>query len=528
MTFMSAALHDVHERIIDRYAIYEPIAAGGMAVVHFGRLIGQAGFSRTVAIKRLHPQFAADPEFVAMFLDEARLAVRVQHPNVVAPLDVVVSDGELLVVMDYVSGETLSQLMRQVPVGHPPPASVIARVVVDTLYGLHAAHEALAEDGAQLEIVHRDISPQNIIVGTDGAARVLDFGVAKAAVRSHATKEGEIKGKLAYMAPEQLKGQPIDRRVDLFAAGVVLWECLTGQRLFRGDDLGQTVERVLHTRIPAPSTLNATVSSELDAVVLRALERDPARRFQTAREQASALGAAIPLASPSQVADWVRQLGGVRLSQRIDRVAAIESRSSSRLKVTGRSPMHTPLGLMAVTFPDSGKSPPRAGANPNSAPAAPQRDEVPTVRPGSEEPSAGGLGSSALAPNAVSPKAKLMLGAIALGALVTGVALSSLTGAASSVKTPAADRVPASPTPTPTPTPVSLPAPKVAEPSIEVEPNAVVASPVENQRKPAHTGARPAAAKATAAKTTPKAANNCSPPFVVDERGIRRIKPECR
>jgi eukaryotic-like serine/threonine-protein kinase len=525
---MSAGLHEVSERMVDRYAIYEPIATGGMAVVHFGRLLGQAGFSRTVAIKRLHPQFAADPDFVAMFLDEARLAVRVQHPNVVAPLDVVVADGELLVVMDYVSGETLSQLMRQSPQRELAPPPVIARVLVDALYGLHAAHEAVAEDGSLLEIVHRDISPQNIIVGVDGVARVLDFGVAKAAMRSHATKDGEIKGKIAYMAPEQLKSMPIDRRADLFAAGVVLWECLTGQRLFRGDDLGQTVERVLHSTVAPPSALNPAVPPELDAVVLRALERAPGRRFQTAREQAAALGAAIALASPSQVADWVRELGGARLSQRIERVAAIESRSSSRLKVTGRSPLHTPLGFTALSAPSSSDSPGSGERRSNLAALGHGRDDVPTVRPAPEEPSSSVVGSSELGSRPTSTRrAKLMLGAVGAVALAAGVAISWLARGPSSPAPHAAPRSePAA----------SLPAPRVSVPPVEVAldspPDAASEAPSASAGKPpksrgiARTGA--VKASASAPKAAAKAASNCSPPFIVDERGIRRIKPECR
>ncbi|HET9933295.1 MAG TPA: serine/threonine-protein kinase, partial [Polyangiaceae bacterium] len=345
---MGAVAQPFCERIVDRYAIYDQIAVGGMAVVHLGRLLGPAGFSRTVAIKRLHPQFASNPEFVAMFLDEARLAVRVQHPNVVAPLDVLVVEDELLVVMDYVSGETLSTLMRgvQPEVGAPP--SIIGSILVDALYGLHAAHEAKAENGAPLDIVHRDISPQNIIVGVDGVARVLDFGVAKAATRSQVTKDGEIKGKISYMAPEQLKAHAIDRRTDVFAAGVVLWEALTGRRLFRGDDLGQTVEKVLHGAIPSPSTLRRDVTKALDAVVLRALQRVPAFRFATARDFAIALEGATTIASASEVADWVRSIGGGNLEQKIQRVAAIESHSSSRVKVGGRGPLDTPLGLRAV------------------------------------------------------------------------------------------------------------------------------------------------------------------------------------
>jgi eukaryotic-like serine/threonine-protein kinase len=377
--------------------------------------------------------------------------------------------------------------------------------------------------------VHRDISPQNIIVGVDGVARVLDFGVAKAAMRSHATKEGEIKGKLAYMAPEQLKSLPLDRRVDLFAAGVVLWECLTGQRLFRGDDLGQTIARVLHSKVTPPSALNSAVPPELDAVVLRALERDPGQRFQTAREQAAALGAAVALASPSQVADWVRELGGARLSQRIERVAAIESRSSSRLKVTGRSPLHTPLGLMAVSVPTPGGSLGSGEGRSKPAELACARDDVPTVRPARDEPSSSSVGSRALESRpATSRRAKLMLVAVAAVALAAGVAISWLTRA------PASSARLASPLAVPV---ASLAVPIVSVPPVEVsfdlppvEPSAAAPRATAGKPAAARSAARVGAAKTGPAvsKTGAKPAINCSPPCVVDERGIRRIKPECR
>jgi serine/threonine-protein kinase len=500
-----------------------------MAVVHFGRLLGQAGFSRTVAIKRLHPQFATDPDFVAMFLDEARLAVRVQHPNVVAPLDVVVADGELLVVMDYVSGETLSQLIRQASQPAPPP--IIARVLVDALYGLHAAHEAVAEDGSPLEIVHRDISPQNIIVGVDGIARVLDFGVAKAAMRSHATKDGEIKGKLAYMAPEQLKSLPIDRRVDLFAAGVVLWECLTRQRLFRGEDLGQTVELVLHSVIAAPSTLNPAVPARLDAMVRRALEREPAARFQTAREQASALQEAVPLATPSQVADWVRELGGARLSQRMERARAIESRSSSRLKVTGRSPLHTPQGLMPASALSSGAWAASPEAPPLERAADPGGGEPPATPSDRNGAVANVADSSRVgAPLASGWRPRVVLGVVAAAAVTTGVAGSWLVGRASpvapsltapsSASSPEAGRAPAAPVVTGSFVATSaevLPAVSTQAASTPT------ATPTRSQPRAGVSKTAPTLAKASA-----KPASTCNPPFEVDERGIRRIKQGCR
>jgi serine/threonine protein kinase len=205
-------------RSIGRYVLYGEIASGGMATVHFGRLSGPAGFSRTVAIKRLHPQYAKDPEFVSMFLDEARLAARIRHPNVVTTLDVVTTGAEIFLVMEYVQGESLSRLLRAVrPMMTPADTRIVATIVSGVLHGLHAAHEARDEQGQPLRIVHRDVSPQNVLVGTDGVPRVLDFGVAKAAGRVQTTREGQLKGKLAYMAPEQVRGE-VTRVTDVYSA----------------------------------------------------------------------------------------------------------------------------------------------------------------------------------------------------------------------------------------------------------------------------------------------------------------------
>src|ERR1019366_2190828 len=215
-------------RTIGRYIVYGEIASGGMATVHFGRLTGVAGFARSVAIKRLHPQYARDPDFVKMFLDEARLAARITHPNVVATLDVVSEGEDLLLVMDYVRGVSLSQLSRIMRArGERIPPLIVSGVIAGVLHGLHAAHEAKSETGQRLDIVHRDVSPQNCLVGTDGVARVLDFGVAKAAGRLQTTRDGQLKGKLSYMAPEQIHGATVTRRTDIYAASVVLWETLT-------------------------------------------------------------------------------------------------------------------------------------------------------------------------------------------------------------------------------------------------------------------------------------------------------------
>ncbi len=331
-------------RVVGRYALYGAIAAGGMATVHLGRLLGPVGFSRTVAIKRLHAQFASDPEFVSMFLDEARLAARIRHPNVVPTLDVVATGGELFLVMDYVPGESIARLSRALRDRHQTlPLRILSATMAGVLHGLHAAHEAKDERGHPLGIVHRDVSPQNVLVGTDGVPRVLDFGVAKAAGRVQTTKEGQIKGKLAYMPPEQLRGAAVSRQTDIYAAGVMLWELVTGQRLFVGDNEGAIVAKVLEGRVERPSafmmrsrrhtlTDHAMRTLEaLDDTILRALSMQPEGRFATAREMALELERKCPPATASEVGDWVENIARDVLSSRAALVAEIESSASMML-----------------------------------------------------------------------------------------------------------------------------------------------------------------------------------------------------
>ena len=316
-------------RVVGRYALYGKLATGGMATVHFGRLLGPVGFSRTVAIKRLHPQYAKDPEFVAMFLDEARLAARIQHPNVVATLDVVAMDEELFLVMDYIRGESFSRLLRGARRRNlKPPEGFIASIASGMLHGLHAAHEATDERGQPLKVVHRDVSPQNVLVGVDGVPRVLDFGVAKAAARIQVTRDGQMKGKLSYMSPEQLRGRAVDRRSDVFAAGVVLWESLTGERLFVGEDATEVLTRILKQEVAPPSAFNPSIQPAVDALVLRALRKDPDERFQTAREFAIAIEETMAPLSSREVGEWVEEIAGESLELREQALAEIESISS--------------------------------------------------------------------------------------------------------------------------------------------------------------------------------------------------------
>jgi serine/threonine-protein kinase len=306
-----------------RLGAYEPLlelASGGMATVYIARQIGAAGFERIVVVKRVHRHLLGNREFYDMFRDEARVASMVHHPNVVPVIDVVEvthPDRELFLVMDYVESCSLSTIRKAAhESAQRIPVPVVARILYDTLGGLHAAHTAVDMQGRALGIVHRDVSPQNIIVGVDGSSRLIDFGVAKASHRLTETKSGSVKGKYSYMAPEQARGQAVDRRTDIFAAGVVLHECLTDKRLFRGDNELDTVRRIMEAEIPVPSSVQPALPAALDAVALRALERPPEKRFQTAVEMMEALESAISLASHREVAAYLERVCGSRLTER--------------------------------------------------------------------------------------------------------------------------------------------------------------------------------------------------------------------
>jgi eukaryotic-like serine/threonine-protein kinase len=340
-------------RVLGRYALYDKIASGGMATVHLGRLLGPVGFARTVAIKRLHPQFAADPEFVSMFLDEARLVARISHPNVVPTLDVVQLEGELFIVMEYVRGESLLRLIQAaLGKGLVLPARTVATLIVGALHGLHAAHEAKDELGQPLGIVHRDVSPQNILVGVDGVPRVLDFGVAKAAGRLQTTREGQLKGKLGYMAPEQIGGQ-VSRASDVYAASVVLWEALTGRRLFAGDNEGHVMRQVLAGNTVPPSAHVPGLPAALDVVTMRGLSVDPKDRYATAHDMAIALEEAVPLVSASKIGAWVEEVAKETLDLRKVRISVIESDSALRAPPKAEAPPSSrALEDLAKTVPD--------------------------------------------------------------------------------------------------------------------------------------------------------------------------------
>ena len=329
-----------------RYAVHDEIASGGMASVHLGTALGPFGFSRTVAIKRLHAALSRDPDFVAMFIDEARLASRIRHPNVVSVLDVYAEESGLSLVMEYVDGESLARLLRLTSErGLHVPVGIAVSIVASVLHGLHAAHEACDEQGRLLGLVHRDVSPQNVIVGGDGVPRVIDFGIAKAAGRANVTRDGQLKGKVPYMAPEQIQGGAVTPRTDVYGASVLLWELLVGARLFQAESHAAILSLVLSQPVLAPSSRRPDVPAALDAIALRGLDRDQERRFPSARDMALELERAFRLATAEEIGSWVQATADHSLSERRKKLAVVERELNRRHPVeSGSSATGAPSG----------------------------------------------------------------------------------------------------------------------------------------------------------------------------------------
>jgi serine/threonine-protein kinase len=556
-----ASSRETGSRLVGRYLVHRRIAAGGMATVHLGRLLGAAGFSRTVAIKRLHEAYARDPEFVAMLLDEARLASQIRHPNVVPTLDVVAEQDELLVVMEYVAGDSLAHLGKLVHLrGEKFPIHFAAAMVAQALHGLHAAHEATDAHGDPLGIVHRDVSPQNVLVGTDGVARVLDFGIAKAASRATATEDGQIKGKTAYMAPEQLSHGAVDRRTDVWAAGVMFWELLTGRRLFLSDTPAATIARVLHDPIDPPTRYRPECPLELAMVCVRALERDQEARFASAEEMALAIEDAIQAPRPKEIGLWVQEIAASTLESRAELVREVEreevrvshSTTDPELRAAleeaerrrqmadlptdmGRPATPSrPVGVVSIPTP-RGSGPiigmtsptPIAGMLPADHPSARNTlADTPVAlssRPIAAFPS-GEVTGVATANNIVSmPEPKVSPVSIVLGA-VGGLLLAAVVaigflfarGRLTLAKPPealpsASVAIEAPPTPPPPAEPSAIELPVTPTPSVTVS-----ATPKKPPVRPPAPHAAP-----------PPKAPDCRVPVTVDANGNRHIRPEC-
>ena len=275
-----------------RYLLIHKLATGGMGEVLLARQSGPGGFDRFVAVKRLLPHLAEDGQFVQMFLDEAKLAAMLTHPNICQIHEFGCNDGSYYLAMEYLSGEALSAILERAkeqdkPVGH----GIAAYIVAHACEGLHYAHERTDDDGKPLQLVHRDVSPSNIFITFDGNVKLLDFGIAKAANRITHTVAGSIKGKFGYIAPEAYQGAPLDRRTDLFSMGVVLWELLTHKRLYKREAEYLVGKAIVEEPPPDPRTVDPTIPAALAEIALRALAKKPDDRYQSALEMRRALTA---------------------------------------------------------------------------------------------------------------------------------------------------------------------------------------------------------------------------------------------
>jgi serine/threonine-protein kinase len=529
---------DEDVKIIGRYALYGELASGGMAAVHLGRLLGPVGFTRTVAIKRLHSHHARDPEFVKMFLDEARIVARIKHPNVVPTLDVVALEGELFLVMEYVHGTPIGKVMVALSRRKERmPVNVAVGICVGILEGLHAAHEAKSEEGTPLLIVHRDVSPQNVIVGADGIARVLDFGIAKAAERLQTTDDGSFKGKLGYMSPEVLSDGPVDRRADLWAAAIVLWEMLVGKRLFGTNESPHALVRaIVENEILPPSSRGVETSPALDAVILRALTKDPDARFATAREMASALENATPVASSRVIGEWLASVVGEQLEERAALVERMERSSRAQPPSLGTVRSLTESGSLPELPPT-----PSSGSIVAAAPHAPTSSsgatsaEIPAVSVVPDVPSP----LAPLSPERPPPRRRRRAFAVVLVALLivglgeVGVRVLRQSVTASQPTTSSIPDAPTrataipSTTRTTSTTSATSTAPS-ASVALEPTPNSSGAAPTSSTASAVSAQVQ-ATAKASQARAGTPPPKSCNPPYTIGPPPdyIRRPKLEC-
>ncbi len=314
--------------VLGRYELLLPIAKGGMAQVWAARLRGSRGFQKLVAIKTILPDVMDNTRMERMFLEEAQLASQIHHPNVVQTLELGEHEGTLYLVMEWVDGEPLHRIMQKISEHGSLPLPIAVNLIGQACEGLQAAHDVRDDAGALLGVVHRDVSPQNVLVGFSGTAKLVDFGIAKVTARSSGlTQAGEVKGKFAYMAPEQVRGQLVDARTDLFSLGILLYAITTGRHPFRGGHAGETLQNICSGKPAAPpSSFLADYPSELEAVVLKALAKDPEQRFVSAHEMLSALQHALPSALAAgfetDVAEFLKGMFG---AQSLERRAAIRN-----------------------------------------------------------------------------------------------------------------------------------------------------------------------------------------------------------
>jgi len=440
---------------LDRYELLCPIAEGGMAQVWVARLRGKHGFEKFVAIKTILPKFQTDDRFQKMFLDEARIASRIEHTNVAQILDLGEQHDITFLVMEWVDGDSLSRLYRAVvKAGHTFPHALLCRIVADICGGLHVAHELKDATGHSLDLVHRDVSPQNILLSPQGVAKLIDFGIAKARGRlGEDTSAGYLKGKVHYMAPEQALGKTVDRRADVFSLGAILYHLISGKPPFEGANQLEILHRLTSKQPPMP--LPSTVHPAIADVVKKALSHDPEGRYATALELQGAIEAAMAEAKLSathaEIARFNLQFLAERVKKRKESVELAVSAAAERERVRE---LLKPTADQSVTGLPAYKSEP--GVELQSSPSYGSSATL-------------GLGAVAsIPPPSRGSRAKtiaLVLGGVAIGAVIAGVAVkAALPTSTAKSETAAVKTTSNAPPPTPTqtaappPTTTSVPA----------------------------------------------------------------------
>lgn len=345
-----------------RYQLLKKIASGGMGQVLLAKK-GEDDFAKLVVLKRILPHLVEDEEFFSMFRDEAKITMRLDHPNIARINEFGLEDGIHFIEMEYVAGDDIRRMEKQAAAqGKGIPIGIILRIIADAAAGLDYAHKAVDTKGSPLNLVHRDVSPQNVLIGFDGSVKLIDFGVAKAAGRAQHTATGILKGKFPYMSPEQARGEDLDRRSDIFALGIILWEQLTGRRLFKADGDLATQRLVRACEVPPPSSVESSVPEGLDPIVLKALAKEPADRFQDAAGLRAALEDfalenAIPT-SAAHLSAFMKELYSERIAREADPRFLEEESGLTGLDVGGLSRASKLSGATRATGGQTSPSPP--------------------------------------------------------------------------------------------------------------------------------------------------------------------------
>ncbi|HWN67067.1 MAG TPA: protein kinase [Haliangium sp.] len=420
---------------MSKYRYSQRIGRGGMAEVFLGMQEGIGGFEKLVVIKRIFQHYCEDERFLQMFMDEARLAASIRHPNVVEILDIDRDATGFFIVMEYLSGETLGYVIPTLQSeDRLPPPHLVCRIGASIAAGLHQAHTAHDATGAPQPVVHRDVTPSNVIVCYNGVVKLLDFGVAKAIMSGEGeTRVRGVKGKLSYLAPEQIANAPVDARTDIFQLGIVIHEMLTGRGLFHASNAHQRVLAVMEREIPRPSLIHPDVPPILDDIVLAALERDPEKRVQSADELRARLEQAILAigapASDRDVGAWMRETFSDAYSRRL----ALERSTASQMRQSRQVAASPPSSWTPGSQTGEGSQP----SYPGPATGAGSHPSHPVML-GSSEPSTMTMASKALRPHGSAPHrrrtwllASLLLLLVAGG---TGIALSMVDGADAEVQ----------------------------------------------------------------------------------------------